>query len=101
MIGKQRPSITACAALVYDCAQFFQEVVTIVVVPKNIAFFDSSGNDMVHGPRSINAGFSRHGLLISYVRYKMKLPAASGRGIQKIIINFKTEGRPHFCIWLM
>jgi hypothetical protein len=47
MIGKQRPSITTGTALIYDCAQSFQKVDTIVVIPKNIAFFDSSGNHMV------------------------------------------------------
>ena len=50
-------------------------------LPKDIAFFDSSGNDMVQGPGGINASFSRHGWLISYVGRK---------------INFKTEGYPHF-----
>ena len=61
MIGKQRPGITTCAAVVYDGAQSFQIIVTIVVVPKNIAFFDSSGNHMVQGTGGIYAGFSWQG----------------------------------------
>jgi hypothetical protein len=68
MIGKQRPGITTCAAIVYDCAQSFQKIVTIVVVPENIALFDSSGNDMVQATGAINAGFSRQALFISQVR---------------------------------
>ncbi len=58
MIGKQRPGITTCAALVYDSAQSFQKIVTIVVVPENIAFSDSCGNHLVQGTGGINAGFS-------------------------------------------
>jgi hypothetical protein len=57
MIGELRPNITTCAALVYDGAQSFQKVVTIGVVPENIAFFDSSGHDMVQGIEGIKGAF--------------------------------------------
>jgi len=58
MIGEQRPRITTCAAFLYDLTQSFQEVFAIIVIPKDVAFFDSSGNDMVQGPGGINASFS-------------------------------------------
>jgi hypothetical protein len=61
MIGKQCPGITTSVAIIHDRAQSFQEVVAIVVIPKDIAFFDSSGNNMVQSTRGIYASFSRHG----------------------------------------
>jgi hypothetical protein len=65
MIGKQRPGIATRAALVSDGAQSFQEIVTIAVVPENIAFFDSSDNHMLQGTGGINAGFSLYALFMS------------------------------------
>ncbi len=82
MIGKQGPSITTRTAFVYDRVQSFQKVIAIIVILKNIAFFDSSDNDMVQGPGGIYAGFSWHELHIAYAEKK---------------INRKTEGRPHYC----
>ncbi len=59
MIGKQRPRITRCVTFVYNYAQSLQEVVAIMVVPKDVVLFDSSGNDMVQGPGDIDASLSR------------------------------------------
>jgi hypothetical protein len=60
-LEKQRPRLTNGVAFVDNLAPSLQEFVAIVVIPKDIAFFDSAGNNMVQGPGGIIASLFRQG----------------------------------------
>ncbi|MCU0558486.1 MAG: hypothetical protein MUF67_14435, partial [Desulfobacterales bacterium] len=65
MVGKQGPGVTLRFALGDDLPQAPQEIVTVLVVAKDLAALDSPRDDMVQRPGRIYPGFPWHVVLIT------------------------------------
>jgi len=60
MVGNQGPGKTRCAGFTQNRSESFNKLVLVPAVPKNLAAFDSSENDVMQCAGGINACISWH-----------------------------------------
>ena len=60
VVGYQGPGINGCFSFAKDIFESFKKLIAILIVFKNLAFLDSSDDNVVQRTGSIYAGFTRH-----------------------------------------
>jgi hypothetical protein len=73
MIPEQRPGITGSPGLYQVLSQALQKRIPVSVIPEYGPALNTSGNDVMQGPWSINTRLTRHTPLISETSINVNL----------------------------
>ena len=73
MVWDQRPGIATCSGFFQDISESSQKIIPVGIILEYSPSFNTPGNDVVEGSRSIYSRFSRHANRIACLIEAIKL----------------------------